>query len=145
MIYILTMSNAWRPQFFTEKQIQKIVDDFILYVETEEDPTIVWFTSAYPPIYSEQEWRKVYINKDYINNHDEFCELRKIAIEKQENYLLKWVTKNELNPTMWVFRLKQPQHWYTDKMINDNNNTNLDVTDELTPEHKSLIASRLNG
>ena len=135
--------EVWRPQYFTTEQINKILEDFKDYIEKEEDPTIVWFTSAYKPIYSETAQRDVYLNKDFIGNHEEFCELRKKAIEKQENYLLKWVTKNELNPTMWVFRLKQPQHWYTDKMINDNNNNNLNTdSDSLSDEQKKLIAQR---
>lgn len=134
---------AWRPQYFTPEQIEKMVKDLKDYIEKEEDPTIVWFTSSYPPVYSDTEQRDVYLNKDFINNHEEFCELRKKAIEKQENYLLKWVTKNELNATMWVFRLKQPQHWFTDKMINDNNNNNLNTdSSDLSDEQKKLIAQR---
>ena len=111
---------AWRPQFFTQEQIQKIYNDLLDYILEEEDPTIVWFTSIYDPVFSESENRSIYINKDFISDHDEFSELRKKAIEKQENYLVKWVTKNQLNATMWVFRLKQPQHWYTDKVFTDN-------------------------
>lgn len=128
---------AWRPQFFTSEQIQEIYDDLLKYILEEKDPTIVWFTSEYPPVFSENEWRSIYINKDFISDHEEFSELRKKAIEKQENYLVKWVTKNELNATMWVFRLKQPQHWYTDKQEIDqtikaqiNNMTEM-PTDEL--------------
>lgn len=112
---------AGRPQFFTQEQIQQIYNDLLNYILEEEDPTIVWFTSIYNPVFSESEWRDIYINKDFISDHDEFSELRKKAIEKQENYLVKWVTKNQLNATMWVFRLKQPQHWYTDKQEIDSN------------------------
>lgn len=135
--------TAWRPQYFTTEQIQTLAEELRAYIDKEEDPTIVWFTSSHKPIWSEQEQRDVYINKDYISDHEEFSELRKTAIEKQENYLLKWVTKNELNPTMWVFRLKQPQHWYTDKMITDNNNNNLNTdSNSLSDEQKKLIAQR---
>jgi hypothetical protein len=80
---------AGRPQYFTSEQISKIVKDLESYIANETDPTIVGFTSSYPPIYSETEKRDVYINKDFISDHDEFSELRKKAIEKQENYLMK--------------------------------------------------------
>lgn len=111
------MTHPWgRPQNFTAEQIEKIREDFKKYIEEKEDPTIVWFTSSYPPIYSKTLGRETYINKDYINDHDEFSELRTKAIQKQEAYLLDWVTKNRLNATMWVFRLKQPYHWYRDKV-----------------------------
>lgn len=118
----------WRPQYFTPEQIQKIADDLKAYIEREEDPTIVWFTSSYPPVYSDTEQRDVYLNKDYISDHDEFSELRRKAIEKQENFLMKWATNNELNATMSVFRLKQPQHWFTDKQEIDQRNLNIDTT-----------------
>lgn len=119
---------AGRPPYFTPEQIQKIADDLQAYIVNEEDPTIVWFTSSYAPVWSETEQRDVFINKDFINNHDEFCELRKKAIEKQENYLMKWATNNELNATMSVFRLKQPQHWFTDKQEIDQRNLNIETT-----------------
>lgn len=115
--------EGWRPQHFTPEQIQEIYDDLLKYIEEEEDPTIVWFTSEYPAIYSESLWRESYINKNFIWDHEEFSELRKKAIEKQESYIVKWVTKNQLNATMWVFRLKQPQHWYTDKQEIDQKTT----------------------
>lgn len=135
-------NKVWRPQHFTPEQIQKMVDDLKAYIEREIDPTIVWFTSSYPAVWSETLQRDAYINKDFISDHDEFSELRKKAIEKQESYLMKWATQNELNATMSVFRLKQPQHWFTDRFETDNKNSNADVTEILSPEQKKLIAER---
>jgi len=135
----------WRPQQFTEAQIEKIVEDFKKYIEEEEDPTIVWFTCSYPPIYSKLLGRECYINKNYIGDHEEFSELRKLAIEKQEDYLVKWVTKNQLNATMWVFRLKQPQHGYTDRQQVESINTNIELqtTQEEQDEIKKIIKENL--
>lgn len=99
-----------RPQMYTPTQIQEIVNDFIEYIDNTEDPTIVGFTSAY---------RKYSVNKDYISDHNEFSELRKRAIEKQEAYLLRNGTSNKANPTMAIFRLKQPQHGFSDKQQQD--------------------------
>lgn len=101
---------AGRPQMYTPKQIQEIYVDLEAYIENTDDPTIVGFTSAY---------KKYAVNKDYISDHKEFSELRKRAIEKQEAYLLEGVTKNKLNATMGIFRLKQPQHGYRDKVEQD--------------------------
>lgn len=101
------MAKVGRPQKYSEHQIQEIAEDFAAYIEENIDPTIVRFTANY---------KKYSINKDYINNHDEFTELRKRAIEKQESYLLSSITtKSGLNPTIAIFRLKQPQHGYSDK------------------------------
>jgi len=122
------INTGWRPQYFTTEQISKIVKDLEDYIVRETDPTIVWFTSSYPATWSETAQRKVYINKDFISDHDEFSELRRQAIEKQENYLMKWATSNDLNATMSVFRLKQPQHGFTDKQEIDQRNLNIDTT-----------------
>ena len=145
MVKTTKYNKVWRPQQFTPAQIQKIVDDFKKYIEEEEDPTIVWFTSSYPPIYSKYLKRETRINKDYISDHSEFSELRKAAIEKQENYLVKWVTQNRLNATMWVFRLKQPQHWYTDRQQVENINHNIDIqtTPEEQEEYKRIMRENL--
>lgn len=99
-----------RPQMYTPEQIEEIRKDFIEYIERTADPTIVNFTSNYT---------KYSINKDYINNHDEFSELRKRAIEKQESYLLYGATNNRLNASVSIFRLKQPQHGYKDRTETD--------------------------
>ena len=104
------MAKVGRPQMYTPEQIQEIVDDLREYIEIKDDPTIVGFTSSYT---------KYSVNKDYISDHEEFSELRKKAIEKQEAYLLDGVTKNELNATMGIFRLKQPQHGYKDRVEQD--------------------------
>lgn len=135
----------WRPQIFTAQQIQNIYDDFKKYIEEEEDPTIVWFTCSYPPVFSKYLKRETRINKDYISDHTEFSDLRKASIEKQENYLVKWVTKNQLNATMWVFRLKQPQHGYTDRQQVENINTNIDIqtTREEQDEIKRIMKENL--
>ena len=95
-----------RPQMYTPQEIQTIVADLEKWIETQDDPTLVAFTSSYT---------KYRVNKDYISDHDEFSDLRKRSIEKQEAYLVKGATKNSLNPTMAIFRLKQPQHGYSDR------------------------------
>lgn len=103
------------PPILTPTQIQEIVKDFKEYIDKEEDPTISWFIASYPSIYSKTLKKDWFLNKDYITDHDEFSELRKRSILKQEAYLLKWWTKWTTNATVSIFRLKQPQHGYSDK------------------------------
>lgn len=99
-----------RPQMYTPEQIQEIVKDFSDYIDRSPDSTIVGFTSGYT---------KYNINKDYISDHEEFSELRRRAIEKQEHYLLYGATAGRLNASVSIFRLKQPQHGYKDRLDSD--------------------------
>ncbi len=121
-----TKNKVGRPKKLTTEQIEKIVEDFKKYIVDKVDPTIVGFTSSYE-ILKDNKGKDFYVNKDYISDHDEFSELRKKAIEKQEAYLASGATKNELNATMSVFRLKQPQHGYTDKQEIDQTNYNHEI------------------
>lgn len=99
-----------RPQMYTPEQIEEIRGDLESYIETKTDPTIVGFTSSYV---------RYSVNKDYISDHEEFSELRKRAIEKQEAYLLENATTNKANATVAIFRLKQPQHGFKDRVDSD--------------------------
>lgn len=55
------------------------------------------------------------VTDDNINDWEEFTRLRKRAVKKQEAYLVKQGTKGRINQVMAIFRLKQPQHGYSDK------------------------------
>lgn len=122
-----------RPQTLTPEQIEKVVLDFEKWIEKEADPTIVGFTSSYPAIELESG-KKFYINKEYIRDHNEFSQLRTRAIQKQEAYLQRGATRGDLNASISIFRLKQPQHGFTDKTQVENDSTmtiNIkDATDE---------------
>jgi len=118
----MARNKGGRPQTLTAKQIQNVKHDLEKYIDSNEDPTIVGFTSSYKKVKT-NKGKEFHINKDYINNHDEFCELRRRAIEKQEAYLVGGSTQNKLNPTVSIFRLKQPQHGYRDKQEVEQHNT----------------------
>lgn len=123
-----------RPQMYTKEEINIIANDFAEYIVLTDDPTIVKFTSTY---------NKFSINKDYISDHKEFSELRKKAIEKQEAYLLDGATQNKLNPTVSIFRLKQPQHGYRDRFETDitTNGDNINPIVKLTEDELRKLAS----
>lgn len=98
-----------RPPKLTPKQKAEVLQAFQDYIRREADPTIVGFVAYDPtPI-------KYNVTDDNISDWDEFSGLRKRAIKKQEAYLLLGATRGQLNTTMAIFRLKQPQHGYSDK------------------------------
>lgn len=124
-----------RPQMYTPEQIQEIVDDLRKYIENNDDPTIVGFTSSY---------NKYSVNKDYISDHAEFSECRKKSIEKQEAYLLDGVTKGKLNAPMGIFRLKQRWHGYRDKTEQEitNPDGSLNPYNSLTAQELRKLAGK---
>jgi hypothetical protein len=99
-----------RPPKFTPEEINIIVADLDSYIRETDDPTISWFVSHYD---------KYDVVDQYIFDREEFSGLVKRAIKKQEAYLLRGATKNELNSTFSLFRLKQPQHGYKDRTETD--------------------------
>lgn len=129
-----------RPQTLTPEQIDDIRQEFAEYIETNDDPTIVGFVSSHPKI-ELNDGKEFYLNKDYMSDHDEFSELRKRAIEKQEDYLLKNATINKANPTIAIFRLKQPQHGYKDKFEQELTLKEVDLSDRQTEQ---LLKARRN-
>lgn len=102
-----------RPPKLTKEERVEVYEAFRRYIERTPDPMIVGFCAWDPTA------QKYMITKDNLYDWKEFSELRKIAIEKQEAYLVTGATTNRLNPTMAIFRLKQPQHGYKDKVEAD--------------------------
>src|SRR4051812_22955270 len=98
---ITDKNDVGRPSKFTDDEIAEIAVDFSDYINRTADPTVVGFTAYYD---------KYDIRRTYINDRQEFSELVKKAIEKQEAYMLDGAIKNRLNSTFAIFRLKQPQH-----------------------------------
>lgn len=96
-----------RPDKYSDLEIAQIAVDLEQYINERDDPTIVGFTSSY---------LKYPVNKQYISDRKEFSDLVKRAVDKQEAYLL---TNSGEAPVMRIFRLKQPQHGYRDKVEQD--------------------------
>lgn len=104
---------AGRPPKLTDEEKAEVVSALAEYIDAEEDPTIVGFVSV-NPIAIQYD-----VSDDNINDWEQFTRLRKRAVRKQEHYLLKQGGAGKYNPTIAIFRLKQPQHGYTDRQDRD--------------------------
>lgn len=102
-----------RPQKFTKDELMGIYNGLNEYIEKADDPTLAGFIATQPPG----------LNKQFLSSHKEFSDLVQKAIQKQEAFLLSQYK----NPAMAIFRLKQPQHGYTDKREVEQKSLNLDV------------------
>jgi hypothetical protein len=97
------------PSKLTKEQKAELLVAFRAYIERTPDPTVVGFC-AFDPVPA-----KLFVTRHNLNDWDEFSTLQKYCIEKQEAYLLQAGGTGRYNPTMAIFRLKQPQHGYTDR------------------------------
>lgn len=128
-----------RPQTLSPEQIEIIRSSYEFFIENNDDPIVARFTSTFPPFILDNG-KKFYINKDYISDHSEFSELRKRAIEKQEAFLCAGGTNNLLNSTLCIFRLKQPQHGYTDhSSVEHAGKIGLNVTPETAESIEDIL------
>lgn len=102
-----------RPPKLSMEERAEVLEAFFLYIERTPDPTVVGFC-AYDPVASQY-----FLTRNNLNDWDEFSTLQKYCIEKQEAYLLQAGGTGRYNPTMAIFRLKQPQHGYKDHINTD--------------------------
>jgi hypothetical protein len=102
-----------RPPKLTSEQRVEVLQAFHDYIARTPDPTVVGFC-AFDPVAV-----NYLITRDNIKDWDEFSPLQKYCIEKQEAYLLQAGGTGKYNPTMAIFRLKQPQHGYKDRFEQD--------------------------
>lgn len=102
-----------RPPKLTKDQRKEVYDAMVDYIARTPDPIIVGFCAW------DSVAVKYWITKDNINDWEEFSELRKRAVQKSEAYLASGAVTGKLNPTMSIFRLKQPVHGYKDRFDTD--------------------------
>jgi hypothetical protein len=102
-----------RPPKLTPQQRKEVLTAFRAYIERTPDPTVVGFCANEPICF------KYLITRDDINNWKEFYTLQKYCIAKQESFLLMAGGAGRYNPTLAIFRLKQPQHGYKDRTEQD--------------------------
>lgn len=102
-----------RPQKFTKSELIDINEAFKTYIEETEDPTLPGFIVRH-------KWD---LHKEYLSSRKEFSDSMKRLLAKQESFLLGM----HKNPTMAIFRLKQPTFGYTDQRQVETKNLNVDV------------------
>lgn len=117
------------PPKFSDEEIADIYKDFEDYILRTADPTVVGFTAYYS---------KYDVRRTYITDREEFSDLVKKAIEKQEAYIIDGAIKNKLNSTFAIFRLKQPQHGWRDQ-------SQLETTGEVKHSYEELDDDKLDA
>jgi hypothetical protein len=93
-----------RPVKFNVDDIIQAVNS---YIDSTDQPFIQEFCLNYD-ISDEQLMR-------YRNSNDKLSGAIKKLLAKQELYLIREGAANKINPTMAIFRLKQPVFGYTDR------------------------------
>lgn len=134
------MANAvGRPRKLTPEQQDEVYKALEDYIARTPDPTIVGFCAW------DEVPLKYDIDDDNIYDWKEFSGLRKRAIMKQEAYLIQAGGTGKFNPTMAIFRLKQPVHGYTDRMDSDITSKGQQIGAALSAEQaEQLIRARAN-
>lgn len=107
------INKPGRPPKVTPEQRVEVYEAFKKFIAYTPDPMLAAFCA----------WDPVAIKYDIIpanlNDWPEFSLLRNRALIKQEAYLATGAATGKLNPTMCIFRLKQPVHGYKDRVDTD--------------------------
>lgn len=122
-----------RPPKLTPLQRTEVYDAFSRYIQTTPDPTIPEFVSTAEICFDYD------VYEHNLHDWQEFSNLIKRCIKKQEAFLLKEAGAGKYNPTIAIFRLKQPQHGYRDRFETDITSNGNDVGVGLTPEQADQL------
>lgn len=104
---------AGAPRKVNDEIIKELLAEYKDFVKTEKDPNVAKFVTSSDLCFEHL------ILPHNIYDWQEFAGLRKLAIAKQEAYLIEKAGDNKYNPTLAIFRLKQPQHGYRDRVDTD--------------------------
>lgn len=115
-----------RPDKLTIEELGKVYGDLKTYIKTTEDPTIAEFVTT------NELCLDKYITKRYMSERQEFSNLIKQCIDKQEAYLLR-NAGGKYNATIAIFRLKQPQHGYKDRVDSDITSNGKEIGQPISP------------
>ena len=108
------MANVGAPPKLTEEQKQEVYEALEQYILDTSDPTMPKFVST------NEVALQYNVTRHNLNDWPIFSTLIKRAVDKQESFLLEQGGSGKYNPTIAIFRLKQPQHGYTDKQEREN-------------------------
>ena len=124
-----------RPLKYTLIELEEKIEEYFNKVTKEwsdEIPDIEWLA------FHLDTTRKTLL--DY-ENKDDFSYTVKRAKDRIFFYKKQLAFKWKMNPAVFIFDSKN-NHDYSDKTIIDNNNTNVDVTEDLSEEQRKKIANR---
>jgi hypothetical protein len=128
-----------RPPKLTPEQRQEVYDALVVYIRVTDDPTLAGFLSGDDIALQHS------VTKDNLYDWQEFSELRSRAILKQESHLLDKGGSGKYNSSLAIFRLKQPQHGYRDRVDSDITSGGEKIGVGLSAEQaEQLIRSRAN-
>jgi hypothetical protein len=132
-----TRHAGGRPPKLTPEQRLEVYEAFESFITDTDDSRISKFVSY------DKTALQYNITHDNLIDWVEFSELRKRAIRKQEDYLLEKGGTGKYNPTLAIFRLKQPQHGYRDRQETDITTNGNDVGLGISAEQaEQLIKAR---
>lgn len=126
-------NKVGRPPKLTDSQRAEVFKAFEDFIVEKDDPRLTNFIS-YNEIALQYN-----VTRDNINDWAEFSTLKKKAIQKQEDYLLENGGTGKYNPTIAIFRLKQPQHGYRDRFETDITSKDEQIGQTLTPEQAEQL------
>lgn len=107
------MAKVGAPSKLTDEQKAEVYEALIGYIKITADPTMAKFVS------SDEIAIQYNVTRDNLNDWPIFSTLIKQATQKQEAFLLEQGGAGKYNPTIAIFRLKQPQHGYKDRFEQD--------------------------
>jgi len=114
-----------RPSKLAKSDRPELIQALHNYINEQADPTIVKFCTTHPVAL------KYNILPPDLSKWPEFRKLVKKAIAKQEAYITEYATQGKINPTFAIFRLKQPQHGWTDKQEIDHTSLGKGLTNPM--------------
>lgn len=104
--------ERWLLKKVTAPQLKEVLKAFNEYIDEIDDPLIAEFVSMNPVA------RKYEITQDNIKEWPQLGKLVRILVAKQERYLVR-KGMNGQSTAMSIFRLKQPQLGYRDRVEQD--------------------------
>lgn len=127
-----------RPPKLNEDELKELYDELAQYINDNDDPIISDFLSSNDYAISHK------INDSNLYDWTDFSVLIKRLVRKQETFLLRNGGKGVYNPTLAIFRLKQPQHGYRDRYETDltTNGESINLTPEQAEQALRLRAER---
>lgn len=97
----------------TEEQEDELFERMLAFIQDTADPTVAKFLSSDELALSKR------VTRHNLQDWTRFKELTEMAVVKQEAFLLEQGGGGKYNPTIAIFRLKQPQHGYSDRIDSD--------------------------